>query len=205
VRRLVFAILNVNVKLFFLWWHERQILKCCHGHRTSSVLFSYMSLPTIYNLKSVTMGTQQSVPFGMVELHMLSTWNIIWPSCKVPNEDLVSSKQNFTKIHGVEAKLICVDRHDKDNRQFWNFANGPQNSFRWESTHKKMSSFHTVQCLQKKVATWGIFQQQYRLNTNFYQCEYKVQINTTVNKILTNKCIRKVTCISVWEALHMFQ
>jgi hypothetical protein len=61
----------IFVKPFSFKQNEKQILKWCHGHTVRSVLFKHMILSKIYRIKSVTIGTQQSVLFGMVELHML--------------------------------------------------------------------------------------------------------------------------------------
>jgi hypothetical protein len=67
------AILLTFVKPFSLKQNEKQTLKWCHGHTMCSVLFKYVLLSKIYCIKSVTIGTQQSVLLGMVELCMLLT------------------------------------------------------------------------------------------------------------------------------------
>jgi len=60
-------------KPFSLQQKEKQLLKWCHGHTMCSVLFKYVLLSKTHCIKSVTIGTQQSVLFGMVELRMLLT------------------------------------------------------------------------------------------------------------------------------------
>jgi hypothetical protein len=61
------------VKPFSLKQNEKQTLKWCHGHTMRSALFKYVLLSKIYCIKSVTIGTQQSLLFGMAELCMLLT------------------------------------------------------------------------------------------------------------------------------------
>jgi hypothetical protein len=63
----------IFVKPFSLKQNKKQTLKWCHGHTLRSVLFKYVLLSKIFCIKSVTIGIQQSVLFGMVELCMLFT------------------------------------------------------------------------------------------------------------------------------------
>jgi hypothetical protein len=75
VGHLVIAL--IFVRPFSLKQNEKQKLKWCNKHTMRSVLFKYVLLSKIYCIKSVTTGTQQSVLFGTVELHMLLTRNVL--------------------------------------------------------------------------------------------------------------------------------
>jgi hypothetical protein len=71
VGHLVIAL--IFVKPFSLKQNEKQKLKWCHEHTMHSVLIKYVLLSKIYCIKNVTIGKQQSVLFGTVELRMLLT------------------------------------------------------------------------------------------------------------------------------------